>query len=158
MDEAVDWLNENIQNMKDTLQEVRDLGFLEVLDVVESDGQNRDTFKEILRRQSKMIKIDLFGFDLNLLDRLLNHVPLFEVGKVKESISKEMREFIFERDGFECQLCHSSWNGLYCHHIEPQGFASEINLVTLCPKCHECIHRLLKNKGYPYHIPFRRYG
>jgi len=152
MDEAFDWLSNNTEIIKETLNEVLDLDFLDIIEGIESDGQNRESIREMLRRCSKRIKIELYDFDLNLLDRLLNHVPFYQEGKTKEPISKEMRKFIFERDDYTCRLCYS-WHTIYCHHIGPQGSANEDNLIALCLKCHEVIHRLLRNRGYPYHVP-----
>lgn len=157
MDEVFDWLSTNLDSIEQTLNDVVDIDFLELLSDIESDGQNRESFNKFIIHKIKMIKFGISGFDLNLLDRLLNHVPLYEEGKVKESFSNELKEYIYTRDNSECQLCHNSWKGLYCHHINPQGKAEEDNLITLCVNCHEIIHRLLKNKGYPYYIPQRRY-
>jgi len=156
MDEVFDWLSSNTKSIEDTIGDIQDLEFLEILKDIDVDGQKRETMQEIITKRSKYIKIELFGFSLNLLDRLLNHVPFYREGKIKEPISKEMREQIFERDNYTCQLCYS-WHTIYCHHIDPQGSADESNLVTLCLKCHEVIHRLLRNKKHPYHVPVKRY-
>ena len=156
MDEVFDWINSNTKTIEDVINGIQDLEFLEILKDIDSDGQNRRSIDELVTKRSKYIKIEVYGFSLNLLDRLLNHVPFYQEGKTKELISKEMRKQIFERDDYTCQLCNS-WHTIYCHHIDPQGLASEDNLITLCLKCHEVIHRLLRNKKYPYHVPVRRY-
>lgn len=156
MEENFDWINSNTKTIEEVIDGIQDLEFLEILKEIDCDGQNRSSITELVTKRSKYIKIEVYGFSLNLLDRLLNHVPFYQEGKVKEPISKEMRKQIFERDNYTCQLCYS-WHTIYCHHIEPQGSASEDNLVTLCLKCHEVIHRLLRNKKYPYHVPIRRH-
>lgn len=157
MDECFDWLSSNTDTLKETVDEISDLEFIDILNEIESDGQNRSVVYEMLCRHTKDVKFELYGFDLSLLDRLLNSVPWYDPLIIKESFTIEMRDSIYERDDNTCRLCHSFWNGLICHHIEPQGKATEDNLITLCLKCHEIIHRLLKNKGYPYTIP-GRYG
>lgn len=157
MEETFDWLSSNTETIKETLDEILDLSFLDVVEGMEYHGQNRESIHTILHKCSKRIKIEVYGFNLNLLDRLLNHVPFYQEGKIKEPISKEMREFIFDRDECTCRLCYSSWRPIYCHHINPQGSANDDNLITLCTQCHEVIHRLLKNKDYPYHIPRGRH-
>ncbi len=150
MEENFDWLSSNTETMKEALGEILDIEFIEILKDVEGEGQNRDTIHILLLRRTKDVHFELYGFDMNLLDRLLNQIPFYEDGKVKEPYTKEMREFIIDRDNYQCRLCHSSWNGLQCHHIEPQGSAKEDNLITLCNKCHDALHKLLRNKGYNY--------
>lgn len=157
MEETFDWINESIDSIKEAITDILDLDFLDLIEDIDSDGQDRNSLREILYRQAKHIKLEIHGFDLNLMYRLLNQVPFYREGVIKEPISKEMREFIYNRDDYTCQLCYRSWRDVYCHHIDPQGSANDDNLITLCNACHEIIHRLLKNKGYPYHIPGRRW-
>ena len=157
MDEIFDWLSSNMETMKTTIKDIQDLEFLEILEDIETDAQDRTKVRKMSYDQRKHIKFDLSGFDLNLLDKLLNHVPYYSKDRTKEPASKEMREFIFERDNYTCRLCHDSWNDVYCHHIDVQGDAGEENLITLCGKCHFAIHRLLNNKGYRHHVPERNY-
>lgn len=157
IDSCFDWLNSNIDTIKDVVNNISDLEFLYIINDIETDGQQRVVIVELLYRRMKDVKFELNGFDLSLIDKLLNSVPWYNPEITKEVFTIEMRDLIYERDDNECRLCHSFWNGLICHHIEPQGKATEDNLITLCLKCHEIIHRLLKNKGYPYTIP-GRYG
>lgn len=156
MDENFDWLNSNTETIKEIADEILDLEYLDIIKDFEKDGQDRESIYELLLRRSKKARLELFGFDLNVLDMLLNHVPIYVEGK-KEPYSTEMRDYIYERDNYECRLCYSSWNGFHCHHIIPNGSASEDNLITLCLKCHEIVHRLLRNKGYVYNVYSRRY-
>ena len=156
MEEDFDWLSSNTDSLKKVLSEIIDFEFLDIIKDMEDDNQKRAVVYDMIRRRIKDLKFELYGFDLNLLDCLLNHVPWYEEGKTKESFSIEMRDYIYARDNYMCHLCHSSWNGLICHHIHPQGNITEDNLITLCLKCHEIIHRLLRNRGYPFTIPNER--
>ncbi len=55
---------------------------------------------------------------------------------------------ILERDGWRCQHCGSSQN-LQVHHIcfrSQLGDDTAENLVTLCAKCHEQIHRCAQDR------------
>jgi len=157
MDEIFDWLNNNMEIIKTTIKDIQDLEFLEILEDNETDALDRDVVRKAACNQRKHINFELYGFDLNLLDKLLNHVPFYSEDRVKEPISKEMREFIFERDDYTCRLCYDTWHNVICHHIDVQGNANEENLITLCNKCHVSIHRLLRNKGYKHYIPERNY-
>ena len=141
MDEIFDWLNNSMEIIKTTIKDIQDLEFLEILEDNETDGLDREVIIKASCKQRKRINFELNGFDLNLLDRLLNHVPFYSEDRVKEPISKEMREFIFERDSYTCRLCYDAWHNVICHHIDVQGNANEENLITLCNKCHLSIHR-----------------
>lgn len=156
MDEIFDWLSSNMEIMKSTIDDIQDLEFLEILEDIETDAQDREIIRKATFKRRKRIKFELYGFDLNLLDKLLNHVPYYSKNRSKEPVSKEMREFIYERDNYTCCLCYDSWNSIACHHIDVQGKANEENLITLCNKCHCSIHRLLVNKGYRHNLPERR--
>lgn len=152
MDECFDWLNENILSIKESIVDIVELDVLDLIEDLDEQGQNRELLKKALVKQAKRVKLDTQGFSLNLLDQLLNHVPFHQDGLVKETISKEMRKYVFERDSYTCRLCFSTYRQMYCHHIFPQGSADEDNLITLCVPCHIIIHILLKNKGYPFHF------
>lgn len=63
----------------------------------------------------------------------------------------ELRQLVFERDGWVCIKCGSTCN-LQCHHIEgikwnPLESADIDACVTLCKTCHEEVHR---QKGCEY--------
>jgi 5-methylcytosine-specific restriction endonuclease McrA len=56
---------------------------------------------------------------------------------------KQLCQQIMKRDGWKCQNCGSSQN-LQVHHQQlrsQQGSDEESNLITLCAKCHEALHR-----------------
>ena len=157
MDEIFDWLSNNMKKTEETIEDIQDLEFLEIIEVIETDAQDRKNVMRMACKRRKRIQFELYGFDLNLLDKLLNHVPFYSKDRVKKTVSKEMREFIFERDNYTCCLCYDTWNYIACHHIDVQGNANEENLITLCNNCHFAIHRLLNNKGYRHHVPERNY-
>jgi hypothetical protein len=68
----------------------------------------------------------------------------------------EIKQFIYNRDGYRCQSCGCSCTSksraktpdetrriIQCHHIKPfrdSGDNSPENLVTLCLSCHRSIH------------------
>ena len=56
---------------------------------------------------------------------------------------RELHRQVLERDGWRCQLCGSMQN-LQVHHLKfrsHSGGDQEQNLITLCAKCHEQMHR-----------------
>jgi 5-methylcytosine-specific restriction endonuclease McrA len=56
---------------------------------------------------------------------------------------RELHRQILERDGWRCQFCGSMQN-LQVHHLKfrsQSGDDMEQNLITLCPECHEQMHR-----------------
>jgi 5-methylcytosine-specific restriction endonuclease McrA len=55
---------------------------------------------------------------------------------------QELRERVFERDGWRCQHC-GSLSELQLHHIQARsqlGNDAEENLITLCVQCHMQAH------------------
>jgi 5-methylcytosine-specific restriction endonuclease McrA len=53
-----------------------------------------------------------------------------------------LRQQVLQRDGWRCQFCGSMTN-LDVHHQQfrsHSGEDSDVNLVTLCKKCHEQVH------------------
>jgi 5-methylcytosine-specific restriction endonuclease McrA len=54
-----------------------------------------------------------------------------------------LRREILKRDFWRCQFCGKAAD-LQVHHIESRGLLGsdlEQNLVTLCSRCHESLHR-----------------
>jgi len=54
-----------------------------------------------------------------------------------------LRREILERDSWRCQKCRCSKN-LDVHHVRRRsalGDDAETNLITLCRKCHQILHR-----------------
>ena len=54
-----------------------------------------------------------------------------------------LRQQVLRRDGWRCQSCGTMSN-LEVHHKEFRSHAgedSELNLITLCGKCHAMAHR-----------------
>lgn len=59
-------------------------------------------------------------------------------------VQPELRQMVFERDRWECQICGSS-DDLHCHHIEgvkqnPIESADIDNCITLCKHHHKFVH------------------
>ena len=51
--------------------------------------------------------------------------------------NKTFKLSIFERDGFQCQLCEKKGGTLHCHHIDYNKRNNDRkNFVTLCNSCH----------------------
>lgn len=62
---------------------------------------------------------------------------------ISANISKETRKRVYQRDGYRCALCDDS-RTIQVHHVIPRGQGgpgeNEMNLITLCPKCHCLAH------------------
>lgn len=62
---------------------------------------------------------------------------------ISAGINKVTRKRVYKRDGYACVLCDDSRH-LQIHHIVPRGEGgpgeAEMNLVTLCPRCHALAH------------------
>jgi hypothetical protein len=59
-------------------------------------------------------------------------------------VQPELRQLVFERDLWECQICGDE-NNLHCHHIEgvaqnPIESADLDNCITLCKSHHKWVH------------------
>ena len=53
---------------------------------------------------------------------------------------KQIAQMVKERDGHKCVICGSTEN-LNAHHIGYDGDRMDENdIVTLCNRCHECLH------------------
>ena len=55
---------------------------------------------------------------------------------------ESLRQQVLRRDGWRCQACGTMSN-LEVHHKEfrsHSGQDAEENLITLCTKCHACLH------------------
>ena len=53
----------------------------------------------------------------------------------------ELKALVFERDGYKCQRCDSTKTILVHHQNTNDGDNNLSNLVTLCRKCHQNIHK-----------------
>ena len=67
-----------------------------------------------------------------------------EFGNYKEFLKteewKQIAQMVKERDGHKCVICGSTEN-LNAHHIGYDGDCLDENdIVTLCNRCHECLH------------------
>lgn len=72
--------------------------------------------------------------------------------KLRDPRWQKKRLDIFNRDGFQCQLCQTKTKPLHVHHMyyvhaDPWDYPEEA-LVTLCVDCHEqesAIHRDIRD-------------
>jgi len=67
----------------------------------------------------------------------------FKLGTGRE-VQPELRQMVFERDGWECQKCGEK-EPLHCHHFEgilhnPIESADADACITLCKPCHQFAH------------------
>ena len=61
---------------------------------------------------------------------------------ISANISKQMRKAVYKRDGYMCALCGDP-RSLQIHHYVHRscgGVDHPMNLITLCPYCHNVIH------------------
>ncbi len=61
---------------------------------------------------------------------------------ISAGIDKELRKRIYKRDGYRCALCDDP-RRLQAHHVVTRGQGgpdTEMNLITLCPRCHALCH------------------
>jgi len=87
------------------------------------------------------------------LYKLITRRPLYDgylskiidEGGGKGDITREMREFILERDRKRCQICNHK--SVLIHRIDPNGGATKENLLVLCSTCHEYVHKILRRNG-----------
>ena len=57
-------------------------------------------------------------------------------------ITNDMRKAVYRRDGFQCAVCGDP-RRLQVHHIQKRsqgGGNEQMNLITLCEKCHALAH------------------
>jgi len=60
---------------------------------------------------------------------------------------------VFDRDGYECAMCHRVIARPHCDHIKPHDgdldlFYDMGNLQTLCPRCHNTRKAMIDRHGY----------
>lgn len=86
-----------------------------------------------------------------------------EATKLRKRISPEIRKKVYERDGYQCRLCHKVGGELTLHHKIPiyadkKKVAVMNNLITLCRQCHWKINNreaeyrdVFRTNFIPYH-------
>ena len=65
---------------------------------------------------------------------------------ISAKIPNSMRKEVYKRDGYACVLCSDN-RRLQIHHYEPRsagGVDHPMNLVTVCPQCHQLLHGQIK--------------
>jgi len=146
----------NLLNKSATVieKEIRSINSPEEIKIlIESEqlNKNRKSVFEILASRYQYLMLKEKGFNTDLLTFLLNEIPFFDKSKEKEEFTEKRKKEVLKRDKYTCQLCYSMTRRLTVHHIKPQGSADPDNLITLCSGCHNAVHRILRNKGYPYY-------
>lgn len=61
---------------------------------------------------------------------------------ISANVNKTARKRVYKRDGYRCALCDDPRH-LQLHHVVMRsqgGPDTEMNLITLCPKCHCLCH------------------
>lgn len=61
---------------------------------------------------------------------------------ISANIDKNVRKRVYRRDGYHCALCDDP-RRLQVHHVvlrSQGGPDGEMNLITLCPRCHALCH------------------
>ena len=64
---------------------------------------------------------------------------------ISREVQPELRQLVFERDGYTCQRCNTKGT-LHCHHFtgieqNPIESADIDNCITLCVNCHKKVHK-----------------
>ena len=72
-------------------------------------------------------------------------LPFSKLSRVRLEVKdyEALHQAILRRDRWCCQFCGGRMN-LQVHHIEARshlGSDAEENLITLCARCHESLHR-----------------
>lgn len=132
------------------ISELDDEELLEILLKTEKSNKNRKQTILLIYNALQKVKLHKYGYNIDMITKLLN-APWREDGRCKEPFTEKQRRQIIERDGGCCTICYNGTSKLIVHHIDPQGPATEENLITLCASCHAGIHRFLRAKGHPYY-------
>jgi len=144
-------LNKSAPVIEKEIQKIESPDEIRALIESEQLNKNRKTVFESLASRYQYLMLKEKGFNTDLLTFLLNEPPFFDKNKEKEEFTEKRKKEILQRDNYTCQLCYSMTRRLSVHHINPQGSADPDNLITLCNGCHNAVHRILRNKGYPYY-------
>ena len=152
----------NLEIVGEKLQKINSIDKLEELSKEEKKHYNREGFynkikdrKNEIKEKERIMKEGIIDFEM--LKKLLNDVPWYNEKKKKVNFNEKIRNNILKRDNNTCQLCKNNKVYLLCHHIIPNGSATDNNLIMLCETCHTLVHTLLKRKGYKYRRPPKYY-
>jgi 5-methylcytosine-specific restriction endonuclease McrA len=80
-----------------------------------------------------------------IMSKLRQKIPRLKLSLAEYQV---MRNQVLKRDGWRCQLCGAS-KDLQVHHLKSRGNLGDDtmrNLITLCAKCHEALHRTIAFK------------
>lgn len=124
---------------------------------------------QCLKALKAIIKFSLYG-DTELLHETGKHTKAYKAFMSVMPIMKDerrrsaegrhcaeyrlWRSTVFERDGYQCQICNAKGGKLNAHHIESYAHHPCLryepdNGVTLCEECHKFVHRELR-KGVEF--------
>jgi hypothetical protein len=94
-------------------------------------------------------KVELASFDIHKITN-----PNVEGKDYQEGVQKDyynVKAYILDRDGYQCQKCKTKKDKLHVHHIvfrSKGGTDTPSNLITLCEGCHDKLHQgLFEIKG-----------
>lgn len=69
---------------------------------------------------------------------------------------RQVAAMVKDRDGNKCVICGSTEN-LNAHHIGYEGDCLDENdIVTLCNRCHECLHDGIKKCAKLFQVAFMK--
>lgn len=107
----------------------------------------------------KKLHIDIFGWHIYISRTLMRNRNRNNNGYKKDSWKRKVRDRLLDQNKGRCELCGNNLiqpNGTIhatIHHIKPVSLYPELkkdysNLMLLCPKCHEGLHKEVERRGY----------
>jgi hypothetical protein len=106
-----------------------------------------ETHKRFSDKAAKILPIahvhlEYGKFDIHKLDNPSVQGVQYQNGRKKGYANSQ--EYVLCRDKHTCQLCGNTKGNLHVHHViwaSQKGGDNPENLITLCAKCHEKVHR-----------------
>lgn len=107
----------------------------------------------------KRLHIDIFGWHIYISKTVMRNRTRNNNGYKRDSWKRKVRDRLLDQNKGRCELCGSNLvqsNGTVhatIHHIKPVSLYPELkkdysNLMLLCPKCHEDLHKEIERRGY----------
>lgn len=62
MDESFDWLSSNMKLTETTIRTIQDLEFLDILEDIDADGQDRENVRKMLCKRRKRVHVARQGW------------------------------------------------------------------------------------------------